>query len=113
VPAFQKVEASERWTMLVSLAHWILYLARELVQDQPLPWQAHQRLPTPGRVQQGFGVLFAQIGTPALAPKVRGKSPGWPKGRVRKRPERQAVVKKTTTVAKKKKKPPGERRHTA
>jgi hypothetical protein len=113
LPAFQKVEASERWTMLVSLAHWILYLARELVQDLPLPWQAHQQLPTPGRVQRSFGVLFAQIGTPALAPKVRGKSTGWPKGRVRKRPERQAVVKKSASTGKKKKKPPGERRHAA
>ena len=113
VPAFQHLEASERWTMLVSLAQWMLYLARGLVQDQPLPWQAPQPLPTPGRVQRGFGVLFAQIGTPAAAPKPRGKSPGWPKGRVRSRPERHGVVKKTTSAGKKKKKPPGRRRHAA
>ena len=110
LPAFHHLEASERWTMLVTLAQWLLFLARGLVQDQPLPWQAPQRAPTPGRVQQGLGALFAQIGTPAAPPKPRGKPPGWPKGRVRTHPERQAVVKKTTRAVKKKKKPPGKRR---
>jgi hypothetical protein len=113
LPAFQHLEASERWSMLVSLAQWMLYLARPLVQDQPLPWQAPQPLPTPGRVQRGFGVLLAPIGTPALPPKVRGKSVGWPRGRKRSRPERHAVVKKTTASRKKKKKPPGGRRQAA
>jgi hypothetical protein len=113
VPAFQHLEASERWTMLVSLAQWMLYLARPLVQDQPLPWQAPQPLGTPGRVQRGFGVLFAQIGTPALPPKPRGKSAGWPQGRKRRPPDRHPVVKKTTRSGKKKKKPPGGRQPAA
>jgi len=44
-PAFQSNEADQRWSWLVTLAHWTLYLARDLVQDQPLPWQpAHTRL---------------------------------------------------------------------
>jgi DDE superfamily endonuclease len=113
LPAFQHLEASERWSMLVSLAQWMLYLARPLVVEQPLPWQAPQPQRTPGRVQRAFGVLFAQIGTPALPPKARGKSPGWPQGRKRRRPERHAVVKKATASGKKKKKPPGGRRQAA
>jgi hypothetical protein len=113
LPAFQHLEACDRWTMLVSLAQWLLFLARELVQDQPLPWQPRLPAPTPGRVQQGLGALFAQIGTPAAPPKPRGKPPGWPAGRLRTRPERHAVVKKTTRSVKKKKKPPGKRRHAA
>ena len=92
----------DRWTMLVTLAQWQLYLARELVVDAPLPWQKPQASLTPGRVQQGLGPLFTQFSTPALAPKRRGTSPGWPQGLPRTRPERHSVVKKV-------KKPPGKR----
>ena len=61
--------------MLVSLAQWMMYLARPLVQDRPLPWQKVQTQLTPGRVQRGLGAIFSQIGTPAGPPKTRGKSP--------------------------------------
>lgn len=94
IPQFQSAEASDRWTMLVSLAQWMMYLARPLVQDKPLPWQKAQTEFTPGRVRQGLGALFSQIGTPAGPPKARGKSPGWPRGRARDRPERHPVVRK-------------------
>ncbi|MFM7888145.1 MAG: hypothetical protein ACKPCM_15965, partial [Pseudanabaena sp.] len=30
----------------------------------------------PGRVAQSFAVIIAVIGTPAIPPKLRGKSPG-------------------------------------
>lgn len=106
LPQFQTTEAMDRWTMLVTLAQWQLYLARPWVQDRPLPWQAKQTVLTPQRVQQGLGLLFLQIGTPAAAPQRRGKSPGWPKGRARTRPERHKVVKKA-------KKPRCKRRQTA
>ena len=94
LPQFQSAEACDRWTMLVSLAQWMLYLARPLVQDKPLPWQRAQSDLTPGRVHQGLGGLFTQIGTPAEPPKPRGKSPGWLKGRMRTKPPRYRVVKK-------------------
>jgi len=100
LPRFQKPERCDRWTMLVSLAHWQLFLAREWVQDNPLPWQPTQEELTPERVLQGLGWLFPQIGTPAVPPKTRGKSPGWPKGRPRTRRERHKVVKKTKKKAK-------------
>lgn len=94
LPRFQSAECCDRWTMLVSLAHWQLFLARDLVQDNPLPWQPAQDKLTPERVLQGFAGLFREIGTPATSPQTRGKSPGWPTGRSRTRPERHRTVKK-------------------
>jgi hypothetical protein len=95
LPRFQDAEACDRWTLLVTLAQWQLFLARELIADRPLPWQRAQDKPTPERVLQGLGGLFSQIDTPARPSKARGKSPGWPKGRPRSRRERHRVVKKT------------------
>jgi len=100
LPRFQEAERCDRWTMLVSLAQWQLFLAREWVIDNPLPWQPAQEQLTPERTLQGLGGLFQQIGTPAVPPKTRGKSPGWTKGRPRTRPERHKVVKKTKNKAK-------------
>ena len=94
LPRFQNPTCCDRWTRLVSLAQWQLFLARDLVQDQPLPWQPKQEKLTPERVQQSLAGLFQQIGTPARAPQPRGKSPGWPKGRPRTRRKRHPVVKK-------------------
>jgi hypothetical protein len=95
LPRFQTLERCDRWTMLVTLAQWQLFLARELVQDERLPWQPAQENLTPERVQQSLGGLFRQIDTPAQPPQPRGKSPGWPKGRARARKKRHRVVKKT------------------
>lgn len=85
---------------------WQLWLAREMIEDNPLPWQKPQPLEklTPGRVAQGFAGLLAVIGTPAKPPKPRGKSPGWEKGKKRKKKPRYPVVKKTVTRQKKDKK---------
>lgn len=94
LPQFQSAGACDRWSMLVSLAQWLVYLARPLVEDRALPWQRAQTELTPGRVQQGLGGLFSQIGTPAGCGKSRGKPAGWAKGRPRTRPPRYLVVKK-------------------
>jgi len=94
LPRFQTAEGCDRWTMLVSLAQWQLFLGRDLVEDSPLPWQPPQEKPTPERVLQGFGGRFREIGTPAAPPQTREKSPGWPKGRPRTQPKRHRVVKK-------------------
>jgi hypothetical protein len=86
-PRFQDGAACDRWSWLVSLAQWELYLARPLVADHPAPWQRPQgaeRL-TPARVQAGLGGLFAAIGSPAVGPQTRGKGAGWPRGRARQR----------------------------
>jgi hypothetical protein len=94
LPQFQLVEAADRWSTLVSLGMWILYLARPIAQDRPLPWQRPQRDLTPGRVKNGIGMIFRAIGNPASPPKLRGIPPGWSKGKPRKRRERFAVVRK-------------------
>ena len=85
--------------MLVNVGQWQLFLAREAVKDNPLPWQPSQEQLTPERTLQGLGGLFRQIGTPAAPPQTRGKSHGWPKGRPRARPERYKVVKKRAKIA--------------
>jgi len=84
---------------------WQLWLAREMVVDKPLPWQKACGLGhlTPGRVAQSLGGVLAMIGTPARAPKPRGKSPGWTKGRKRAKRPCYPVVKKGFSRKKKKK----------
>ena len=93
-PRFQEAERCDRWTELVSLAQWELYLARELVHDRPRPWEAEQREKTPAGGKAVLGALFASRGSPAAAPQTRGKAPGWPPGRARARPERHPVLRK-------------------
>lgn len=94
LPQFQRVEASDRWSVLVSLAMWMLYLARPIVQDQPLPWQKPQRDLTPGRVKRGMGAIFRAITGPNSSPKLRGIPPGWPKGKPRMPRARFPVIRK-------------------
>lgn len=94
-PAVQTVAAMGIWTVLVSMGVWILWLARGVVADWRWPWQRPQTgAKTPGRVQAGLAPLFREIGTPARPVKRRGSAPGWPPGRVRRRPVRHPVVKK-------------------
>jgi len=94
LPQVSTPEQSERWSDLMPLLTWQLWLARDIVADKPLPWQKPQAHLTPGRVCQSLGSILAVIGTPAQAPKPRGKSPGWRKGRPRQHRTRYPVVKK-------------------
>jgi hypothetical protein len=94
LPRFQTPERCDRWTALVSIAQWQLFLVRDVVQDCPLPWQPPQEELTPERTLQSLGAIFGEIGTPACTPQTRGKSPGWPKGVPRTRPKRHRVVKR-------------------
>lgn len=98
-PQFQHKESGDLWSWLVSLAVWLLYLARPIVQDQPLPWQKPQTALTPQRVQQSLPLIFAQFGSPSRSPKPRGKSPGWPKGKRRTPKPRFKPVKKSLVSA--------------
>ena len=94
-PQFHIPERGDCWGVLVSLALWMLYLARPIVADRPQAWQKKQQELTPARVQRGWAEIFCTIGTPVRPPKTRGKSPGWPKGRLRQRRDRHRVVRKT------------------
>ena len=75
-PQFSSLPATERWSDLMPLLSWQLWLARADCTDQPLPWQASQETLSPGRVAQAFATILAAIGTPASQPKRRGKAPG-------------------------------------
>ena len=98
-PQFQHKEIGDRWSWLVALAVWLLFLSRTIVEDHPLPWQKPQEKLTPQRVQQSLPLIFAQFGSPARKPKLRGKSPGWPKGKRRTPKQRFKVVKKQPATA--------------
>jgi hypothetical protein len=75
-PQLSSVQASERWSLLMILMSWQLWLARSECIDAPLPWQSPQDTLSPGRVAQAFSSILVAIGTPAKPPKPRGKSPG-------------------------------------
>ena len=91
---FQHKETGDRWSWLVALAVWLHFLSRPIVEDHPLPWQKPQHKLTPQHVQQRLPLIFAQFGSPARTPKMRAKSPGWPKDRHRTPKQRFKVVKK-------------------
>jgi len=96
LPQLSTPEQGQLWSRLLLIASWQLWLARRAAQDNPRPWQKSQppEKMTPGRVHRGMSGVLAGIGTPAQAPKPRGKSPGWPVGRVRTKRTRYAVIKK-------------------
>jgi len=98
-PQFQHKETGDRWSWIVALAVWLLFLSRPIVHDHPLPWQKPQLNLTPQRVQHSLPLIFAQFGSPARKPKMRGKSPGWPPGRPRTPKPHFKVVKKQPTTA--------------
>jgi len=100
LPRFQQADRCDRWTGLVDIAYWLIFLARHLVADQPLPWQKKLSILTPGRVKQGLPWLFSAITPPTRPLQTRGKSPGWTKGRVRTPLPRHSVARKGSKQAK-------------
>ena len=65
LPKLSTPEQCERWSDLMPLLTWQLWLAREIAIDNPLPWQKSivNNL-TPGRVAQSIAGVLAAIGTP-------------------------------------------------
>ena len=82
VPRVRHPEQADRWTWLLLAAYAQLRLARGIVADRRLPWERPlpTRKLTPTRVQRNFVTLLPLPGTPARAPKPRGRSPGRSKG---------------------------------
>ena len=103
-PRLRTPEQFERWTLLVAAVQNQLVLARSLVQALRLPWETDKRPATPQQVRRAMAGIVAALGTPAHAPKARGKSPGWPKGRVRTPAPRFPVIKKPKPMPKKRRK---------
>lgn len=92
MPMLSTPAQCQRWSDLMPLMTWELWLARPIAEDCHLPWQKLQPLLTPGRVCQAWERILAQIGTPTRVCKSRGKSPGWPKGQPRKPREQFPLV---------------------
>jgi len=101
LPKLSTPKQCERWSDLMPLLSWELWLARDIVTDNPLPWHKPIDTLTPGRVAQAFAGVLAAIDTPAQAPKQRGKSPGWPPGQTRQPRTRYPLVKKGSNRVKK------------
>ena len=104
------VAHEENWLQIVALAYVQLWLARDLAESLPRPWerylpQTESQMASPSTVQRDFGRIIRQIGTPAKPPKRRGKSPGRAKGTQLKRRTRHPVVKKHPGARKKVSKP--------
>ncbi len=95
-PRVRHPEQADRWTWLVLGAYAQLLLGRGVVADRRLPWEKPlpPHLLTPNRVLRSFVTLLPALGTPARAPKPRGRSPGRPKGSVSGPAKRYPAVKK-------------------
>jgi len=65
-PRLRHPAAADRWSWLVALAVWQVWLARSVVQDARLPWERPCPSPrlTPGRVRRAFGAFWAPRLTP-------------------------------------------------
>lgn len=92
-PKFREAESSDKWLKMSQIIEWETYLWRENAKDERMPWQAElsaEKL-TPGRVLKSLALNLGEVGefSPEVLP--RGKSSGWEKGRVRKRPAKYKI----------------------
>lgn len=104
LPNLSTAKQCERWSDLMPLMTWQLWLAKDLVEEHHLPWQSRMKNLSPGRVAQSILPLFTVIGTPATSPKPRGKSPGWKQGDKRRKRKTYPIAKKSYSRPKKEKK---------
>lgn len=93
------VEHAENWMYVVALAKVQLWLARDLAESLPRPWEQYlpeveRETPGPSFVQRDFGRIIQEIGTPAQPPKPRGNSPGRAEGETQTPRKRRPVIKK-------------------
>ena len=91
----------EHWWRLVALAYLQLWFAKDMAYHLPHPWELYlptipNKQPTPAMALRDMSRIIRQIGTPAPAPKRRGKSPGRRKGTKLTPRKRQPVMKKAT-----------------
>ena len=95
-PQVRYPEQADRWTWLILAAYAQLRLARYIVADRRLPWEKLLEASklTPYRVLRSFATVLPELGTPAAAPKPRGRSPGRPKGSLSGPAKRHPAVKK-------------------
>jgi len=94
------VEHAENWMYIVALAKVQLWLARDLAESLPRPWERYlpemeRETPGPSFVQRDFGRIIQEIGTPARPPKPRGNSPGRAEGETQPPRKCHPVIKKS------------------
>jgi DDE superfamily endonuclease len=93
------VEHEQNWVYLVMLAYVELWAAHFLAVVLLRPWERDVKTDSsarisPSKVQQDWNRIISQLGTPAAAPKPRGKSPGRQVGQTQTARPRFLVVKK-------------------
>nr|MDZ8210245.1 hypothetical protein [Nostoc sp. ChiSLP03a] len=69
LPKLSTPQQCDRWSDLMPIITWELWLARDIVSDNPLPWQRPIIQLTPGRVAQAMPGILLHVSTPARAPK--------------------------------------------
>lgn len=99
-PRLRTPEKFEAWTDVVSAVHDQITLAHSITEGVRHPWESRRREPTPQQVRRACGTIIAQLGTPASAPQVRGKSPGRRPGAMMKKAERFATILKQKSMKK-------------
>ena len=104
LPNFGTAKQSEKWSDLMPLMTWQLWLAKGLVEEHHLPWQSPQKELTPRRIAQSILALLIEMGSPATSPKTRRKSPGWQTGPKRSTNKTYPIAKKSYSPSKKTKK---------
>ena len=97
------VEHEERWVQFVMLAYVQLWAAHFLAVALPRPWERYLKTHpsariSPSKVQQDWARIISQLGTPAVAPKPRGKSSGRQFGQTQTPRPRFPVVKQSISL---------------
>jgi hypothetical protein len=98
-----EVAHEENWLTLGQLATVQLWLGREIAGVRLRSWERYlprrqSGVASPSQVQRDWERIIRLIGTPAKAPKRRGKSPGRAKGASPGRRPRPPVVKKPRRI---------------
>lgn len=107
-PHLRHPQAADRWSWLLALALWQLWLAREAVIPPHRPWDRRpppssaadpdaatsRTLLTPGQVRRAWAGLLPSLGTPARPPRPRGKALGRQAGQCPGRARRYPAVKR-------------------
>ena len=95
-----EIEHEQSWVQFVMLAYVQLWAAHVLAVALPRPWESsiHTDSATrisPSKVRQDWNRIISQLGTPAAAPKPRGKSSGRQLGQTQTPRPRLPVIKKS------------------
>lgn len=101
--SYQTPEArhEENWWEIVGLAYNQLYLAAQVAQNLPYPWERYlpnfkqkalNGMKPPSLVQRDMARILDEVGTPAEPPKRRGLSPGRIVGYSPGKRERQGII---------------------